>query len=543
MEMTDNKTNRRFWTAKRALMLTAGFLLAVSPTVAAWNAKDATASAAAPANTFGAMSDEQDSTLTDADTGDALPPTPATRPAEDEAVITQGLDSDGTLKLSLNKSRLLITAHRLRSAESDSAAVTAGSADVATALPISPRSILVTGKKTGTTNLIIEDELGHRQVVEVTVSVDLGMLNAQLKSLSSDASIVAADSDGMVVLRGHVPNLKIADEAAQLAAPYGVKVLNFLEVAGGQQVLLEVKFAEVNRTVESELGVNFAYSDGRSIGGMNTGGIGNISSSGSALVAGSGAANIFGEGVVGRTVFDYFVQALRQNNLLRVLAEPNLVTMSGEQASFLAGGQIPIPVPQPGASGTTITIQYQSYGVKLNFIPVVLGNGRIRLKVAPEVSDLDHANGVQLDGFNIPAFTTQNLQTVVELGEGQTFCLAGLLNNKVTATTNVTPGLGDLPVLGALFRSVQYQRSETELVVMVTPHLVEAMNPDQVTPVAGEHWRYPSEADMFLYRDLGGEIPDNGHASATQPVSTGPAPRFRGQYGFAPTSSTDVVQH
>ena len=226
--------------------------------------------------------------------------------------------------------------------------------------------------------------------------------------------------------------------------------------------------------------------------------------------------------------FEAFLDALRANNLLRVLAEPNLTCISGEQASFLAGGEFPIPVPQSNGGGTTITIDYKQFGVRLAFTPTVLGDGRVRLHVMPEVSDLDYTNGVQLNGFTIPALTKRTLETTVELGEGQTLSLAGLLNNRVNASKNVTPLLGDIPVLGPLFRSVRYTRNQTELVVLVTPRLVEAMNPGQVPRLPGELWRYPTEAELFFGQNLGGPAPDTDKAPTVRPS------RFYGATGFNP---------
>jgi pilus assembly protein CpaC len=227
---------------------------------------------------------------------------------------------------------------------------------------------------------------------------------------------------------------------------------------------------------------------------------------------------------------------LQQNNLLRVLAEPNLTVMSGNQASFLAGGEYPYPVPQSGGAGggsTTITIEYKQYGIRLLFTPIVLGNGKIRLHVQPEVSDLDYAHSITLQGFVVPGLTTRTADTVVELNEGQTLSLAGLLNTRVTATNSSTPLLGDIPVLGALFRSVRYERQETELVVLVTPVLANAVNPDQVQNLPGEHWRYPTEGQLFLNADLGGPLADTANA----PTSKAPR-QFQGSYGFTPAPTT-----
>jgi pilus assembly protein CpaC len=186
-------------------------------------------------------------------------------------------------------------------------------------------------------------------------------------------------------------------------------------------------------------------------------------------------------------------------------------------------------VTQGGAGGTStaVTIEYRDFGVKLKMTPVVLGQGKIRLTVEPEVSDLDFTTAVRFNGFVVPGLTSRKVKTVIELNEGQTFSIAGLLNNSITSNKDVTPLLGDLPVLGVLFRSVRFQRKETELVVLVTPRLVEGMNPGQVPPLPGEKWRDPTELQLFFEADLGGAV------AVDKPKNTVP-PRYQGQYGFAP---------
>ena len=236
----------------------------------------------------------------------------------------------------------------------------------------------------------------------------------------------------------------------------------------------------------------------------------------------------------GNTSFEYFITALRNNGLLRILAEPNLTAISGQQASFLAGGEIPILVPQASGGGSVTTVEYKQYGIQLNFTPTVLGDGRVRLSCTPQVSDLDYAHAVELGGAPVPALITRNVNTTVELAEGQTFALAGLLKNEVTANKNITPFLGDLPAIGALFRSVSYQRSETELVVLVTPHLVEALNPNQVPRLPGDPWRDPTEGQLFWKADLGGPAPDVRHAPAVH------TSRFYGTTGYTPTAPAVV---
>lgn len=456
---------------------------------------------------------------------------------ERAVLISDGLE-DGKLSLVMNKSTVLST----RSAYKR---VSVGSPDVADVNPIGPNNILVTAKKPGTTQLIVWDDAERSQVVDLSVQVDLAGLKDQIKQQFPGSRIDVSMANGQIVLRGQAPSLVAAEQAVQLAQPYGAKVLNFLEISGGQQVMLQVRFAEVSRSATNQLGFNFGSTDGRSFFGNNIGqlnplGTKEVASGGGSVLAiqsPSPSVTFFGTAALGDSAFAYYIAALRQNNLLRVLAEPTLTAISGEEASFLAGGSFPIPVTQgggTGAGGTAITLEYREFGVKLKFTPVVLGDGKIRLKVAPEVSDLDFTTAVRFNGFVIPGLTERKLQTVIEMREGQTFALAGLLNNNVSATKDVTPVLGDVPVLGALFRSVRYQRKETELVVIVTPRLVEAVNPSQVPSLPGEKWRHPTEADLFWQRDIGGPAGDPKRAATAvgRPAAAGEAPRFRGQFGY-----------
>jgi pilus assembly protein CpaC len=420
-------------------------------------------------------------------------------------IVADGTDRNGALHLSVNKTAVVTTKVPYKR-------VSVGQPDIADVNPIGPGNILVTAKKVGTTQIIVWDDADRSQVIDVTVEFDLAAMQDQLKSMFPDSKIEASMLNGAIVLRGRVPNLQTAEQAVAVASPYSDKVLNFLEISGGQQVMLQVRFAEVSRSATSQLGVNFNYASGAFVGGSNIGQVNPSSRLPADGIVGQSppfngvelggatpvnpGVTVFGAGQLGNFYFEYFISALRQNNLLRVLAEPNLITMSGQEANFLAGGEFPIPVTQGGgAGGVAVTVEYREFGVKLRFVPVVLGDGRIRLKVTPEVSDLDFTTAVRLNGFVIPGLTSRKLETSIELTEGQTFAIAGLLNSSVTASKDVTPGLGDLPVLGALFRSVRYQRKETELVVLVTPRLVSAMNPEQVPLLPGEAWRHPSEND------------------------------------------------
>ena len=472
---------------------------------------------------------------------------PSTQPVA-AGLVADGVGADGKVRMAVNKTQVLTTKQPYKQ-------VSVGQPDIADVNLINPNSILVTAKKTGTTQLIVWDDAGRSQMADVVVNMDLDALNGELKTMFPGSKITGTAMGGAIALRGQVSDLRTAEQAVAVAGPYSPKVMNFIEVAGGQQVMLQVRFAEVSRRATNALGVNFAGTDGTFSFGSN---IGQLAPSGFQQGPGTAGAlqtnvgtgvSIFGSGAVGDVAFRYFIQAMRQNNLLRILAEPNLIAISGQEASFLAGGEFPIPVPQSGVGGgSTITIDYREFGVRLRFVPIVLGDGRIRLKMSPEVSDLDFSSPLTIQGSNIPIVNKRTVTTTVELADGQTLAIAGLLNNNMAATRDVTPLLGDLPILGTLFRSTRYTRQETELVVLVTPKLVEPMNPNQIPALPGEVWRHPNEAEQYIIGDIGGEVPSGNLKPGTAP--TAPATigketvpgartdasgsRYRGSYGFTP---------
>lgn len=457
-------------------------------------------------------------------------------------IITEGIEN-GKINLQAGKSVALTTAVPYKR-------VNIAQPEVADVNAIGDRSILLTAKRAGTTQLIIWDDAERSEIADVNVTLDISALQGEIRAMFPDSKVeVAASGSGTISLRGKVTNLEEAEQIVQVATPHAPRVMNFLEVAGGRQVMLQVKFAEVSRTATNALGVNLGYSDGQSFMGSNTGqggplGIVELQNESTDLgvpLSPGATGTLFGRVAMGDTSLVYFITALRQNNLLRVLAEPNLIAISGQEAEFVAGGEFPVPVPQSGSGAggsVAITIEYREFGVKLKFLPVVLGDGRIRLKVSPEVSDLDFTAAVRIAGTQVPGLRKRNLTTTIELYEGQTFAVAGLLDSNVAASKDVTPMLGDLPIVGALFRSVRYQRRETELVVLVTPQLVSAMNPDQIPALPGENWRHPTEAELFWNRDLGGDRPS---ASKSDMQASGPPPKFRGSYGFTPPQESKVA--
>lgn len=458
----------------------------------------------------------------------------------DAAPLITGTGESGQIKIFTGKSAVISTSRPYKR-------ISIADPEVAIAKSLAETTILITPKKAGITQLIAWDDNEQSQSVDLVISVDTAILQQQFKKLFPNAKIEVATANGALVLSGRVPSTQVAEQAVEVAGPYAAKVLNLLEVSGGQQVQLHVRFAEVSRSATSALGINGAFASGSFVGGSNIGGVnptnfipmGTVGKAPAPQglnitdpTAINSSVTLYGAGQIGSFYLESFLSALRQNNLLRVLAEPTVTAISGDEASFLAGGSFPIPVPGGASTGgaSNVTIEFKEFGVKLNFTPIVLGNGRIRLKVSPEVSDLDFTTAVKFDGFVVPGLTQRKVTTTIELAEGQTFAIAGLLNNNVTASKDVVPLLGDLPVIGALFRSVRYQRKETELIILVTPKLAEAMNPAQVLPAPGQKWRHPTESDLFLNQDLGGPV-----SGVPKPADV-PLPkqtnRFYGPYGF-----------
>jgi pilus assembly protein CpaC len=462
-------------------------------------------------------------------------PAPTTRPS----MIADGVPTDGSLHMTSGKSAVINFRRMYKE-------ISVGNPDVVSVNPVkgSPNSILVTAKKPGTTAIVVLDDDSRSTVIDVTVDPDLALLLHQIKQSFPSLDLQITPLNDSLSLRGQVPSMSVAEQVVEMASTYA-KVHNFLEISGGQQIMLQVRLAEVSKSALRNLGVTFGGTDGLST--FTTNGIGPGANSfmfppaaGTSPLTSVVAGNIFGAGQFKAVGFDYVITALRTDNLLRDLAEPNLLTSSGQEASFLAGGQIPIPVPQPGNGGSTITIQYVSYGVQLRFTPNVLGNGKIRLHVAPEVSQLDYSHAVEISGYSVPGFTDRKLETTVELGDGQSLALAGLLQNDMSASVSRIPGLGDLPVLGVLFRSTTYSRDETELVCVVTPHLQAPMNPDQVPLLPGEHWRYPNTFQQFVFADMGGTAVEPGKSRADK-KSAGMPPQFHGTYGFTAAGTGSVL--
>ena len=385
------------------------------------------------------------------------------------------------------------------------------SPEIADIRSISPTQVLVQGKSFGRTQVIIWSG-EQRKVFDVSVELELDLLREAIRGVSPFSRVDALPVMDTVVLSGTVPDADDADRIMQIASIFATSVQNHMEIAGEQQVLLRVTMAEVSRSVLRQLGINGLLAGenfrdfivANNIGAINpttfgfgTGAVtGNLPFITPGTAVGTSPTLSLG---FPRVQMQVFLQAIRENGLLKVLAEPNLVAISGRTASFLAGGEFPIPVPQTGAAGTgnTITIEFREFGVRLSFTPVVLANQMIRLNIAPEVSELDFARGVSIGGFVVPGLNVRRTETTIEMGNGQSLVISGLLSENIRATSSRIPGVGDIPVLGALFASTEYRKNLTELMVLVTPEIVSPLNPDQIGQMPGYDLQEPDDWQLF----------------------------------------------
>ncbi|MEP6917172.1 MAG: pilus assembly protein N-terminal domain-containing protein, partial [Acidobacteriota bacterium] len=349
--------------------------------------------------------------------------------------------------------------------------------DIADAMVTSPGQLLIHGKQPGTISLFIWDRGGAITTYEVTVRRDLSSLIGQMKQLFPGEPVTVVGSGKDVVISGTVSSKYVVEKAADVAGGYVEKkenVVNLLQVQEGlasNQVMLRVRFAEVSRSALQELGASFFLSKTNWAGRSDPPSVPSPSFDTDKGLVFSDFLNLFlfnSKAGLGTAI-----KAMQTKGLFQSLAEPNLVAIDGKEASFLAGGEFPIPVVQSGNGNNSVTILFKEFGVRLSFTPTVLGGDLVRLKVKPEVSSLDFANAVSVGGFRIPALTTRRTETEVELRDGQTFAIAGLLNNTLTNTMSKIPGIGDIPVLGKLFQSAAHQKNLTELVVMITPVILK----------------------------------------------------------------------
>ena len=365
---------------------------------------------------------------------------------------------------------------------------------------VTPYQVVVNGKAPGGVSLILWDEAGQSQSFEVSVDIDVLGLAQKIHEVFPSEPVQIETSGNTVMLSGKISSAAVADKILEVVKNSVPKVTSLMEVPRAPQaeVALQVRFAEVNRAAIQQLGANLLRTFGSnmpmsvstqqfappSLGSLTT-----TSTSGSTTTTSTSGQNTFQLSDL-LNIFVYrpdinlgaTIKALQENNLLQILAEPNLITQSGKEASFLAGGQFPYPVVQSVSSGTSgaITIEFKDYGIKLNFTPTVTSDGLIHLKVEPEVSSLDYTNAVQLQGFTIPALQTNRVQSDMDLRDGQSFVIAGLLDNRVIKQFEKIPGIGDIPILGKLFQSWTLNKSDNELLIVVTPHIVHPLAQSQI---------------------------------------------------------------
>ncbi len=384
---------------------------------------------------------------------------------------------------------------------------------------LTPEQVLVQGLKVGSTDLILWSE-DEQQTLQrrIVVKLDLENIQTALQRLFPGAELTASDSGEVLLVQGL---LRSADQAVQLEdylEKTKVPYVNMTSLAGVQQVQLQVRVAEVGRAAIRQLGINAVGFDDDFFFGQKIGGVTpsiDIGAAGqtfpspgafndpvwatpdSGIPAGSSVTLFTG---FPKADLELYFQALAENQYMRILANPTLVALSGEEAHFLAGGEFPIPVPQTSSGGasSTITIEYKEFGVLLSFRPLVLGDGGIRLHAMQEVSQLTDVGALQLQGFSIPALTTRRAAATLELKSGQSFAMAGLLSSSDAAVNSRIPGLGDLPVIGPLFRSIRYRNEETELVILVTASLVEPMSEASAPPLPGITYKAPDDWELYV---------------------------------------------
>ena len=422
----------------------------------------------------------------------------------------------GTLEVPLNKSQIVSTDRPI-------ARAMIGNADIADILPVTDRSIYVLGKSFGTTSLTLYDASGRvLTIMDVAVGPDTDGFRDQVARVIPDQQIDAHISGGSMVLTGLVSDAGAIDRAVQLARTFaGDNLVNLISLGSSQQVMLEVKFAEINKSAGKELGFRLLGDNGRNFGFG--------SGQGAEIVGGAidadaisnsfGVASRTGIGLLGLTI-DAYVEALEAKGFAKTLANPTLVAMSGETASFLAGGEFPIPVAQNG-NNDAISVQFKPFGVSLGFTPTVLGDKTINLVVEPEVSSIDSNASIALGGLNIPGVQTRRASTTIELRDGESFAIAGLIQQDMTTQVSQVPLLGSLPIIGALFRSTSFQKGETELIIVVTPRLVAPLKPQQVR-LPTDSVKEANELDIFLMGNTH-EMKDGASAAAApaQPATGG----------------------
>lgn len=390
-----------------------------------------------------------------------------------EQTLETLLPPNERMEIAVNKSHLI---QLERAAER----VSVVNPEIADVQIIDPNQILVNAKSVGETGMIIWTEGGEHRAIDLVVKWNIAPIQAAMLMMLPDEAIEVVPMADGVALKGQIQDIESMDKAVEIATSFAPKVINLLNVPGQQQVMLKVKVAEVAKNFREELGFDFLVTNQDGFGGSI---LNNLIPSKRAYGTGfpdvkelTDAVSLF-FGLPNDDVYG-FIQAMKTKGLMHMLAEPNLISRSGETATFLAGGEYPIPVVQGGGLSNSVTVEYKEYGVRLSFTPTIVSVGMIHLDISPEVSDLDFANGVNFGGYTIPALVTRRVHTVVKLRDGQTFALAGLMSRSRQDTNRKVPFLGDIPMFGNLFRGSQKSAKDTELLIMVTPQIVAPLDSD-----------------------------------------------------------------
>lgn len=388
--------------------------------------------------------------------------------------------------------------------------------EIADALVLTPQQIYLTGKIAGITRLTLWDEADKViTFFDLEVSPEISRLKEKLHEMFTDEEdIQVTATHTSITLSGTVSSTLILSHVLSLAQAYASEgksqINNLLQVGGVHQVMLEVRVAEMSRSTRKRLGVNFGYLTKSGKFGVSI--LDNLARVPPGLppidtVPGAtNDVNLIFRFLNDDTSWTFFIDAIKDEGLIKILAEPTLITLSGKTAYFLAGGEFPVPVPQSsgaGAFSSNITIQYKPFGVGLNFTPTVLSNGKINMEISPEVSELDFRNAVSFQGFIIPGITTRRVSTVVELSDGQSFAIAGLLNDKFVENVRKYPFIGDIPIIGALFKTSNFEKQERELIVIVTPHLVRPFDKAKQT-LPTDQYVEPNDMEFYLFGRLEG---------------------------------------
>ena len=443
------------------------------------------------------------------------------------------------ISLSVGKSTVVDSADPIKR-------VSVAAPEIADTVVLSARQIYVTAKSSGLTTITLWSDANRVSAVfDVEVLPDVAALKEKIHQVfPNEKDIKVLGTHDSITLSGTVSSAGNLTQIVRLAEAYAPldkqsgkpKLLNLVDVGGVHQVMLEVRVAEMSRSLLRRLGVNFSYlsDSGTNFGISLLNNLTRLPSAGwpgNPLTVGDNINWAFRFTGAGAT-WTGFIDALKENGLTKVLAEPTLITLSGRSASFLAGGEFPIPVPQATGGSTTITIEYKTFGVGLNFTPTVLSNGKISMAVNPEVSDLDFTRAVAVQGYLIPSVNTRRVSTVIELGDGQSFAVAGLLKDDVREDVKKFPVLGDIPVLGALFRSTSFQKNETELIVIVTPHLVKPLDMAKQT-LPTDAYIEPDDFEFYL---LGATEGREKKTAAKSPAASVPGLKkgsgLEGDFGY-----------